>query len=72
MQESSLPAGETLLRLPQVEARTGLKKSAIYAGMKADPPTFPPGIKLGPRATAWPSSAIDSWIADCIRQARKA
>ena len=71
MQASSLTPGERLLRLPDVEARTGLKKSAIYAGMKAIPPTFPPCIKLGPRAAAWPSSAIDSWIADRIRHARK-
>jgi prophage regulatory protein len=57
--------GECLLRLPHVEARTGLKKSAIYAGMKAG--TFPNCIKLGPRAAAWPSSAVDAWIAERIR-----
>ena len=71
MQESPQSAGETLLRLPQVEARTGLKKSAIYAGMKAEPPTFPLCIKLGPRAAAWASSSIDAWIADRIHQSRK-
>ena len=32
---------EKLLRLPDVESLTGLKKSSIYAGMKASPPTFP-------------------------------
>jgi len=72
MQEDHHAPGERLLRLPEVEARTGLRKSAIYAGMKADPPTFPLGIKLGSRATAWPSSAIDAWIAERIRGARKA
>jgi prophage regulatory protein len=72
MQESPQSPGESLLRLPQVEARTGLKKSAIYAGMKASPPTFPQCIKLGPRAAAWSSSSIDTWIADRIRQSRKA
>lgn len=59
---------ERLLRLPDVEARTGLKKSAIYAGMRAG--TFPHCLKLGPRASAWPSSEIDSWIAERIRMAR--
>lgn len=72
MHESTPPTGERLLRLPDVEVKTGLKKSAIYAGMKAIPPTFPPCIKLGPRAAAWPASAIDAWIADRIRQSRKA
>ena len=70
--EDNTPAhGETLLRLPAGEARTGLRKSAIYAGMKASPPTFPVCVKLGPRAAAWPASAIDAWIADRIRQSRK-
>lgn len=61
--------GERLLRLPDVEARTGLKKSAIYAGMKAG--TFPACVKLGPRAAAWPSSAVDAWIAERIRTAQR-
>lgn len=61
---------ERLLRLPDVEARTGLKKSAIYAGMKSA--TFPVCIKLGPRAAAWPESDIANWIASKIRAAREA
>ena len=67
MQENSQQqSGERLLRLPDVETRTGLKKSAVYAGMKAG--TFPKCIKLGPRASAWPLSAIENWIAEKIRQ----
>ncbi len=69
MQENPQSTGERLLRLPDVEARTGLKKSAIYAGMKAG--TFPSCIKLGPRAAAWPSSAVDAWIAERIREGRQ-
>jgi prophage regulatory protein len=60
--------GEHLLRLPAVEARTGLRKSAIYAGMKAG--TFPACIKLGPRAAAWPLSHIEAWIAERVRNSR--
>jgi prophage regulatory protein len=71
MHQDAFPSGERLLRLPEVEARTGLKKSAIYAGMKASPPTFPPCIKLGPRAAAWSSSSIDAWIADRIATAQR-
>ena len=62
--------GERLLRLPDVEARTGLKKSAIYAGVKDK--SFPEPCKLGPRAVAWPASAIDAWIAGKIAGARGA
>lgn len=62
--------GERLLRLPGVIAKCGLEKSAIYAGMKAG--TFPRCIKLGPRASAWPESEINSWIAERIRAARGA
>lgn len=60
-------SGERLLRLPEVETRTGLKKSAIYAGMKAG--TFPACLKLGVRASAWSQSDIDAWISERIRQA---
>ncbi len=60
--------GERLLRLPDVEARTGLKKSALYAGMKAG--TFPVCIKLGARAVAWSESDIADWIIAKIRGAK--
>jgi prophage regulatory protein len=71
MRENPSPAGEYLLRLPEVSARVGLGKSAIYAGMAAG--TFPAGVKLSHRAIAWPSSEIDAWIAERIRRAgRKA
>ena len=67
MQESLQTTGERLLRLPDVEFLTGLKKSAIYQGMKNH--TFPACIKLGPRA-AWPLSSIEAWIAERIRAPR--
>lgn len=68
LKASSEGAPERLLRLPAVEAKCGLGKSAIYAGMKAG--TFPKCIKLGPRAAAWPESDISNWIASKIRSAR--
>lgn len=52
---------EKLLRLPEVESLTGLKKSSIYAGMKAG--TFPHCIRLSTRAVAWPESRIAAWQA---------
>lgn len=52
---------ERLLRLEQVEDRTGKKKSSIYAEVKDE--TFPPPVKLGKRASRWVESEVDDWIA---------
>lgn len=54
---------EKMLRLPDVESLTGLKKSSIYAGMKASPPTFPRCVRLSVRAVAWRESDITNWQA---------
>lgn len=55
-----------LLRLPEEEAMTGLRKSSIYEMAGRTPPAFPKPIKLSRRAVCWPSSAIDAWIAERI------
>jgi prophage regulatory protein len=53
---------ERFLRLPEVEALVGIKRSSIYAGMAADPPTFPASVRLsGVRAVAWRESDIAKW-----------
>jgi prophage regulatory protein len=52
---------ENLLRLPQVETLTALRKSSIYAGMKAG--TFPRCVRLSARAVAWRESDIAAWQA---------
>lgn len=49
-----------LIRLPNVEAKTGLKKSTIYAGVKAK--TFPASVRLSARAVAWREDDVDRWI----------
>ncbi|ECC6921878.1 AlpA family transcriptional regulator [Salmonella enterica] len=49
-----------LLRLKQVEAKTGIKRSQIYMYMKSG--NFPPSIKIGPASVAWLESEIDEWI----------
>ncbi|WP_079420279.1 helix-turn-helix transcriptional regulator [Thiomonas intermedia] len=49
---------ERLLRLPDVEAMTGLRRSALYAAMKEG--KFPPCVKLGARAAAWPESEVQA------------
>ena len=69
MQENpQQPFGERLLRLPAVIDKCGIAKSAVYAGMKAG--TFPKCIKLGPRASAWPLSSIENWIAEKISESK--
>lgn len=50
----------SLLRLPDVCSRTGLKKTQLYGLMKSG--MFPGSIKLGRRTTVWSSRAIDAWI----------
>jgi prophage regulatory protein len=55
---------ERLLRLPDVEALTGLKKSSIYDAMKRG--EFPAALKLSRRAVCWNSSAVERWISERI------
>lgn len=54
----------SLLRLPAVTARTGLSRATLYARIAEK--SFPPPIKLGKRAVAWPSDEVDAWIASKI------
>ena len=51
-----------LIRLPAVEELTGLKRSSIYAAMRAG--TFPGSVHLSTRAVAWRESAVMAWCAE--------
>lgn len=53
-------APREILRRPQVETRTGLSRSTIYARIQEG--TFPSPIPLGARAVGWLASDIDAWI----------
>ena len=55
---------ERLLRLPDVESLTGLRKSSIYDAMRRG--EFPQPVKLSRRAVCWPESRIQAWIAQRI------
>jgi prophage regulatory protein len=59
----------TFLRLPAVEARTGLKRPTIYALASAG--KFPRPVKIGPRASAWILAEIQDWEAARIRESRE-
>lgn len=58
---------ERLLRLPEVEAMTGLRKSSIYEMMGRTPPAFPHAVKLSRRAVCWPLSAVQQFISERIK-----
>lgn len=53
-----------LLRLPAVEERTALKKSTIYAGIKAG--TFPHPVRLSARAVGFYEEDIDRWVSERV------
>ena len=53
-----------ILRLPEVEAVTGRKRSAIYEGIAGG--TFPPPVPLGPRAVGWLEDEVADWQEQCI------
>ncbi len=69
----------TILRRKQVEARTGLSRSTIYAKMRRNPqrpsdydPTFPKPVSVGAKAVGWIEAEIDAWLIAQIEKSRKA
>lgn len=60
-------ASDRLLRLPEVFAKIGLSRSAIYD--RLDPksqrydPSFPKPAQIGARAIAFSERELDAWIA---------
>lgn len=58
-----------LWRLPRVIAETGLSKSEIYRRIKGG--AFVNPVRLGARAVAWDSAAIQTWIKSIIQAAAK-
>lgn len=58
---------DRLLRLPQVEQVTGLKKSTLYRLMREG--RFVRCVQVTPRCTAWPESQVLQWVQDRIKAA---
>src|SRR5215208_8312474 len=52
--------GLRILRRPDVEERTGMSRSAIYAAIAAG--RFPAPVNLGPKAVGWVEAEIDLWL----------
>lgn len=60
----------SLIRRPDVEARTGLKRSSIYTLVSEG--RFPAPIRIaGSRSVAWVEGEIDAWIKAQIDAARR-
>lgn len=55
---------QRLIRRKEVQAKTGLGASSIYAMMKQG--KFPKAITLSERRVAWIESDVDSWISERI------
>ena len=51
---------ERILRRREVEARTGLSRSTLYAQMAEG--AFPRPVRLGKRAVGWTESTISEWL----------
>jgi prophage regulatory protein len=51
---------EKILRLPAVQALTGLSRSTVYE--KISTGEFPRGISLGARSVGWLESEVEAWI----------
>ena len=57
-----------ILRLQNVQSRTGLSRSTIYALIKKR--RFPQNIALAPRCVGWLESEIEAWITSRIQASR--
>lgn len=62
------PVRVRILRLPEVQRRTGLSRSTIY--VRLDQARFPKPVSLGARAVGWIEPEVDEWIRERIAESR--
>ncbi|HGM5433558.1 TPA: helix-turn-helix transcriptional regulator [Serratia marcescens] len=60
---------QSLIRLPDVQRRTGYSKAWIYRLMSQG--KFPASVKIGTRAIAFVESEIDDWVNQRIAESRQ-
>jgi len=60
----------SILRLPAVQARTGLSRSTIY--LRISEGSFPKPVSLGGRAVGWVEAEINAWLNRQIEHSRQA
>lgn len=75
---AQIQAALTILRRKQVEARTGLCRSSIYARLRHNAkrpgdydPTFPKPVSVGAKAVGWLEHEVEAWIAAQIQKSRE-
>jgi prophage regulatory protein len=59
---------ERILRMPEVMARTGYSRSAVYQAMAEG--RFPKSIPLGERTVGWVESEVQQFIDDLVAKYR--
>jgi prophage regulatory protein len=70
------PATPTrIIRRPQVQDRTGLSRSSIYAKLdrKSEAtfdPTFPKPVSIGARAVGWIEVEVEEWLRLRVTESR--
>ena len=57
-----------IMKRPEVEAVTGLRRSTIYA--KIEDGTFPKQIKLGVRSVGWLEHEVRTWLENRVTATR--
>lgn len=57
---------QVLIRLSEVQKRTGYSKAWIYRLLKEN--RFPQSVKIGARAIAFVESEVDDWISQRIEE----
>ena len=62
LENPSPKAPTRLLRLPEVMARVGLKRSSIYQRMSEG--RFPKSRSLGPKCAVWVEAEIEKWVCE--------
>ena len=60
-----VPSPTRLLRLPEVMARVGMKRSAIYQRMSEG--KFPKSRSHGPKCAVWVEKEIEEWIEHVVQ-----
>ncbi len=58
---ATMDRGERLLRIGDVEAKTGLSRASIYRFVRAN--QFPAQVRLGSGTVRWKETEVDDWIA---------
>lgn len=58
------PTPLRMLRLREVESRTGLRRATIYKRAKEG--TFPKPVPLGKNSSGWVESEIEAWLAGLV------